>query len=110
MTQLKITQFRDSLNAHMEATGMSVAKLARGTGIKTSQLYKLAQKQVNSTNVEDAVRIATFFGKSVEEFMDMSHSTSKTDAAVELMARLDPQHLDVVETLMRGLLASAPPA
>lgn len=61
--------FRESFLAHLDASGISVTDVAKGAGVSREALYKLKQRRVESTNAEDAVKVARFFGKSLEEFM-----------------------------------------
>lgn len=98
--------FRDALNAHLERLGLSVAELSRGTGVPKTLLYKLSQKKVTSTNVEDAIKIANYFGMTVEEFVGLTEGMTKVEAAAALLPRLSSRNVEVVEVLVRALLAS----
>ena len=60
--------FRESLDAAIKQTGLSVAEIARRSGITYDKLRNLRQAKSQSTNVDDAVRVAHAFGVSLEDF------------------------------------------
>lgn len=62
------SSFQQAFVQHIERTGKTVAEIARETGIGKGQLDKLRQGRVKSTNVDDAIKIADYFGQSVNAF------------------------------------------
>lgn len=61
--------FRDAFLEALDASGTSMADVARNTGVSVEQLKKIKQRPAARTNIDDAIRIAHFFGKSVESFI-----------------------------------------
>ncbi|MFV1601975.1 MULTISPECIES: XRE family transcriptional regulator [unclassified Phaeobacter] len=61
--------FREALNAAMAASGLSMRKLAEKAGVSYEQLKKINQGKTQSTNAEDALRLAAALGVSLESFM-----------------------------------------
>lgn len=68
------TAFREALLRHMAETGVGAAALARATGVSKPQIDKLCQRKSETTNVADAIRLAGYFGKSVEDFCASPHT------------------------------------
>lgn len=62
--------FRDAFLAHLERTGTPVKRVAEEAGVSYEQLKKLKGREGSSTNVEDAVKIARYFGYSLDEFIE----------------------------------------
>ncbi|MCD9147791.1 XRE family transcriptional regulator [Pseudophaeobacter flagellatus] len=61
--------FREALNGAMAASGLSMRKLAEKAGVSYEQLKKINQGKTQSTNAEDALRLAAATGVSLESFM-----------------------------------------
>ncbi|GAA6196997.1 S24 family peptidase [Pseudophaeobacter arcticus] len=61
--------FKEALNGAMTASGLSMRKLAEKAGVSYEQLKKINQGKTQSTNAEDALRIAAATGVSLERFM-----------------------------------------
>lgn len=74
-----VGSFREALLARLAAEGLTIAALARGTGVSLDALKKLSARDGASTSVETAILIADFFGETVNEFM--SHRAAKSEAA-----------------------------
>ncbi len=64
-----VNTFRDALLKHLDETGVSVADLAKNAEVSAQQIYKIKQGKSASTNVDDAIKIAGHFGKTVEEMV-----------------------------------------
>ena len=61
--------FRDALLEHLAREGWKMAYVADEAGVSYEQLKKLKQGHSQSTNVDDAVKIAHAFGMSLDEFI-----------------------------------------
>lgn len=96
------TRFRESLIEHMARTGTTAAGLARATGVSKAQIDKLVQRKVEVTNVADAIRIATYFNMSVEEFSGLSVNGQRIAALAE---KLHPDEISLLEAQIEGILA-----
>lgn len=64
-----VKSFRQAFVERRDQTGRSVAEIARGAGVSVEQLKKMNQRDTSSTNVDDAVKIAHYFGVSLDEFL-----------------------------------------
>lgn len=53
----------------MKASGLSMRKLADKAGVSYEQLKKVSQGRTQSTNAEDALKLASAVGVSLESFM-----------------------------------------
>ena len=93
--------FGIAFKEHVDATETSVAAVARATGISKGQLYKLYQGAAKSTNCEDAVLIANYFGKTVEDFIETAPDPALT-AVLTLLRGLSPEE---IETALRVIEA-----
>jgi len=61
--------FKEALNGAMNASGLSMRKLAEKAEVSYEQLKKINQGKTQSTNAEDALRIAAALGIPLESFM-----------------------------------------
>lgn len=76
------TAFREALLRHMAVAGVGAAALARATAVSKPQIDKLCQRKSETTNVADAIRLAAYFGKSVEDFCEMTDDRTKGPAMI----------------------------
>ncbi len=98
-------RFREVLIARMDMTGVTAAELARRTGIAKSQIDKLRQRKVETTNVYDAMLISRFFGQPIEEFIGMTKRADKLDEVKELISMLTPEAREMVIAQIRAVVA-----
>lgn len=102
-------RFREALIARVHASGISVSELSRKTGISKSQLDKLMQRRVITTNVDDASKLAKFFGDTVEDFMRLGEAPAEAGTSLSrigvLAAQLTQAEQDMLEAQIAGLLA-----
>ncbi len=98
------TLYRECLIAHMNAAGISVAELARRTGVSETKIYKLHQRKTIDTTVTDAVKMARFFGKNMEEFMGLAASNYSVSELMLLIGRLTPEQIVMLEAQINGIL------
>ena len=98
-----MVSFRDSFVRHSE--GVSIVDIANATGISKHQLYKLKQRETATTNVEDAIKIARYFGMSLDDFLN--ESSLKPDIEITSLAQKLPDPLlRELLTFGRGLAAA----
>ena len=64
-----VKRFRDAFVERLALTEKTVAEVARGAGVSVEQLKKMKQRAKASTNVDDGVKIAHYFGLSLDEFI-----------------------------------------
>lgn len=70
--------FKEALDRAQDATGLSMRKLADKAGVSYEQLKKVRQGKSQTTNAEDALKIATAVGVSFEQFMSGEFEASPT--------------------------------
>jgi transcriptional regulator with XRE-family HTH domain len=96
--------FSEALLKAIGGNGPSLKAVAEGAGVSYEQLKKVKQGKSKSTNVEDAIKIAGFFGTSVEEFINDPKAAMRTELA-ELVSGLHPEELVIVLAAARGISA-----
>ncbi|WP_254702437.1 S24 family peptidase [Roseivivax sp. THAF197b] len=62
--------FIEALQSALKQTGSSVRSIAAKSGVPYERLKQVARGRTNSTNADDAYRIAQAFGVSFESFME----------------------------------------
>lgn len=98
-----MTSFREALMRHMSAHDTTIAELAAGAQVSPDIIKKLRVRDQATTTAEVAMRIAAFYGKTLEQFV------AGTDAGErrKLSAMLDLLSDDEVRVLasqIRGML------
>lgn len=63
-------RFRDAFVEALEKSGLSLRAVAIGSGVSEEQLKKLKQRENATTNVDDAKKVAEFFGMGLDDFLD----------------------------------------
>ena len=97
--------FRHALIWHMDKEDTSISDLVSATGVSRDVINKLRARPNSSTTVENAMLIAAYFGKTVNQFISLDE-TSPDDAAASLIGLLTPEERRLLEAQMRGLLAA----
>ena len=100
--------FREALIQHMDAAGVGAAEVARRTGVSKPVIDKLRQRKAITTNVGDAVRLARYFGKSVEALMGADVHKERVDEMVSLFYRLSPEQSRIIRAQIHAV-ANLPP-
>lgn len=65
----------EALLKQMEKSGAKVVDVAKGTGLPYTTIDSIIKKQLASTSITNAFRLAAFFGMSLEEFIGESNRT-----------------------------------
>ena len=86
-----MTTFRDAFLAALKESGVGLKEIHDSTGVSLDILKKLSTERVRSTNADDAVKLAAFFGQTLDEFLQSPDGTSPHALALRYM-RL-PEHL-----------------
>lgn len=97
--------FRRAFLRHLEEHQTSMTTLSRETGVSLDVLKKLKTRPTASTTVENALLIAAFYGKSVNDFVAGRDASADT-ALQTLLQLLTPEERRLLEAQMLGLLAS----
>ena len=104
MTLAMKEAFRESLIAHIATYRISIAKLSRETGVSLSLIQSLNQRKSVCPNVDDAIKLARYFGKSVEEFVGVSRDDQEKRLRA-LISRLTEGEKDFLEAQLTTLAA-----
>lgn len=96
--------FRESFIRHVQAYGVSIPEVARATGVSKHMLHALHQRKTVVPNVHDATLVAKFFGKTIEEFMEIPGAGKVQDRLPSLISQLDPSEREVLEAQIDVLL------
>ncbi|MBR9850923.1 MAG: helix-turn-helix domain-containing protein [Rhodobacteraceae bacterium] len=94
--------FRDALLTIIEKQGVSLRKVAEGSGVSYEQLKKLKQAKSQSTNVDDARKVANFFGLSLDQFLEAEQIEAQAEI-IEIYNRLPDQERQFLLRSARGL-------
>ena len=96
--------FREALILKLKATGKSLKSVAEGAKVSYEQLKKVRQGESKSTNVDDAVKVAAYFGMTLNDFMLGEQATARSEI-VALLERLSPESRDLLISVAKGQLA-----
>lgn len=70
----------EALLKQMEKSGAKVSDVAKGTGLPYTTIDSIIKKQLTSTSITNAFKIAAFFGLSLEAFIGESQ---RSDASAD---------------------------
>lgn len=102
--------FREALLARTGAKDQpSLKAVAEGAGVSYEQLKKVKQGKSLTTNVEDAVLVARFFGLTIEEFLD-AEMVADRDETVQLYRKLSVDERRLLRDVSRVRASRPPPA
>ncbi|MBT53684.1 MAG: ribonucleoside-diphosphate reductase, adenosylcobalamin-dependent [Mameliella sp.] len=89
----KFGSFNAALNWHMKQTGKKTAEIANAAGVSLDVVKKLVHRDGSSTSAENAVAIASVFGRDLSAFM---HAAAAPDVVATDAAEPRQPHGDVV--------------
>jgi hypothetical protein len=100
------TAFREALLRHMDAASIGATRLAAETGVSKQVIDKLVQRRADGVKVDDAIRLAKFFGKTVNQMVgaEITESDQARIAAIATMLTDDERGLVLAQ--LEGLLAA----
>ena len=96
--------FRSALIWHMDQDDTKIVDLVRQTGVSRDVINKVLRRENSTTSVENAMLIAAFYGKSVNQFVARSE-VRPSDRLRNLLDLLRPEEQRLLEAQMRGLVA-----
>lgn len=64
--------FNEGFRLAKDAIDATAADISRKTGVPKNLIDKICQAKTKSTNVDDAIKLARYFGKTVEEISALS--------------------------------------
>jgi len=95
--------FREALLWHMQQHKTTIAALSKGSGVTSDVIKKIRSRDGASAKAEDAWRIASYFGKDLQQFI--RREEPRDDQAFRsLLALMTPQEKRVLEAQMRAML------
>lgn len=97
--------FRDAFNEHVKSTGVRITEIAAATGLKKDSLYALRRGTTMNMNVKDAIKVAAFFGETVEEFMGIGRGALR-DSLMDQIAQLSESERQIFEASLKAVLAA----
>ncbi|OLS43024.1 hypothetical protein BV509_00765 [Rhodovulum sulfidophilum] len=107
LSAIMAQDFRDALQWHMSQNGTTVAELSRETGVSRDVINKVRLRDGASTSVENAMLIAAFYGKSVNQFI-LCEEVGQVDRLKNLVELISPEVRPLLEAQIRGLLSAQP--
>lgn len=94
--------FRDALLSRAGSPGQpTLKKVAEGAKVSYEQLKKLKQGKSQSTNADDAVKIAAWFGMTLNEFID-DHLAEDRAVVADLYSQLEPEEIQILLDAAHG--------
>lgn len=98
------SDFRDALIWHMEQHETPISDLVRETGVSRDVINKLRARPGSSTTAENAMLIAAYYGKSVNDFISRKPA-SEADRLAALFGLLSEEERRMLEAQLHGLLS-----
>ena len=96
--------FRTALIWHMDVEGTKISDLVRETGVSRDVINKLLGRENSSTSAENAMLIAAYYGKTVNQFVARV-PVDADDRLRTLYGLLRPEERRILEAQMRGLVS-----
>ena len=100
---LTMGQFREAFLWHIAHHGTTFAEMVDSTGVSRDILNKLKARPDSSTNVETGLKIARYYGKTLEQFIRCEPSDREREFG-RLYAELTPQERQLLLAQMRGIV------
>lgn len=101
--------FSEAFNAHLEKRKVAVTAIAKGSGVSKESLYSLKYGKTLNMSVDDAIRVAAYFGETVEEFMGLT-GPRVDDALIRRIEGLSPRERALLQAAIDAFLAPPDPA
>jgi hypothetical protein len=95
--------FRSAFLWHMEQHQTKIADLVKEAGVSRDVINKLIGRASSSTSVENAMLIAAYYGKSVNQFVACAPADA-SDRTKALLDLLRPEERQLLEAQIRGLV------
>ena len=95
--------FRHAFLWHLERHETPLSDLVAATGVSRDVLNKLKARAESSTSVENGMLIASYYGKTINEFIACKEAT-ETSRISALLQMLRPEEQRILESQIRGVL------
>lgn len=99
-----IKTFSHIFNEHLEGYAGKITDIASATGVSKEALYSLKYGKTLNMNVNEAIKVARFFGETVEQFMGLSPKQALSNLE-ERMALLPETERALLENSIAFALA-----
>lgn len=96
--------FRNALLWHMEQHQTPIVELVNRTGVSRDVINKLKAREDASTTVENAMLIAAFYGKTVNQFI-LRQEVDHKARIQNLFDLLLPEEAQLLEAQIQGVLS-----
>jgi len=96
--------FREALLWHMEKEATTITDLVAGTGVSRDVVNKLRAREGSTTTVENALMIAAFYGKTVNQFVNREPAPQE-DIIQALIGLLSDAETRELATQIRSILS-----
>ena len=96
--------FREALLWHIEQHNTNVTHLAKATGVSRDAINKLRAREGSTTTVENALMIAAFYGKTVNQFVNREPAPQE-DIIQALIGLLSDAETRELATQIRSILS-----
>jgi len=100
--------FRDALLKTIEDRGLSLREVCEAAGVSYDQAKKLKQRELSSTNVDDAVKLADALGLTVNELLEDDLSSDRIEQA-RLYSQLSEPERRILREIAQARAALRPP-
>ena len=95
--------FREALVWHMDREQTKIVDLAKASGVTRDVINKLLARPQASTTPENALLIAAYYGKNVNQFMNLE-TVDRAQTLVTLFGLLLPAEQQLVSAQIEGIL------
>ncbi len=104
-----VMTFREALLKHTGTPGKpSLKAVSEKAGVSYEQMKKVRQGATQSTNVDDAIKLAAAMGMTLNEFVD-DHLAEDRAIVVSLYNKLTEEERQILRDAARGRGAEAQP-
>ena len=98
------TAFQAAFTEAFEREGTRIVEIVKGSGVSRSKINKLFTEENRNVAVEDAIAIASFYGKSVEQFLS-GQASDRRDQLAALSELLTDEEADLLAAQIKGVVA-----
>ncbi len=96
--------FSQAFNDHLSEANVKITEVARGSGVTKEALYSLKYGKTRNMSVDDAIKVAAYFGETVEEFMGQKPRRLR-DALLDQIQQLSERERRILEVSLKAVLA-----
>lgn len=96
--------FAEAFVEHLSSTGARVTDIAKKSGVDKDALYSLKYGKTRDMSVRDAIKVASAFGMTVEEFLGIT-TPEIDDALNRKLKSLSPRERALLSASIEAFLA-----